>query len=399
MLTRVKFIFELIIACFIALAAFSRTDACTCFAVYGNKIFYGMNFDYPSVGLRFSIVEYEGNKIFFAQFVEDQIAKSICGMNQSGLFSSMQMLYPEVNTWHYPGENEVDLYAAYITSLMNADSIGEINDYLDSTGVRVIHCYGLSLHDFFADKYGTACVLEVGGTENLFTYAENNFLVMTNFPNNKFIGDSLNDIYGVGADRYKTAYRYINDNIGSFDYEDGIEVLKRTCQKSGSFRTQVSLLFNPVNNEIFIMIGRDFSKVWKVSIDNSTIETYSGFDSYCILPLTAEGIDSSTLINLTGLEDQQENLQFGFSLDQNFPNPFNPSTTIHFSVEKTVNVTLRVFDVLGKEIHTLVDEVKMPGEYNVRFDAPVTGTLPSGIYFYRITAGDFVETRKMVLLK
>ena len=85
-----------------------------------------------------------------------------------------------------------------------------------------------------------------------------------------------------------------------------------------------------------------------------------------------------------------------FDIDQNYPNPFNPTTTIKYQIPELSFVTLKVYDVLGNEIATLVNEEKPVGSYEVEFNA--TG-LPSGIYFYRLQAGSFVETKKMVLMK
>ncbi|MGB5850612.1 MAG: multicopper oxidase domain-containing protein [Ignavibacteriaceae bacterium] len=85
-----------------------------------------------------------------------------------------------------------------------------------------------------------------------------------------------------------------------------------------------------------------------------------------------------------------------FSLDQNYPNPFNPSTTINFSIPENTQVTLKIYDVLGKEVSTLINQVIPGGNHEVQFDA--TG-LPSGVYFYNLTAGNFVENKKMMLMK
>lgn len=85
-----------------------------------------------------------------------------------------------------------------------------------------------------------------------------------------------------------------------------------------------------------------------------------------------------------------------FGLSQNFPNPFNPSTTIKYQVASVGRVSLRVYDVLGREVSTLVDEQKAPGEYAVQFN---TAGLTSGMYFYRLQAGSTVETKKMTLMK
>ena len=85
-----------------------------------------------------------------------------------------------------------------------------------------------------------------------------------------------------------------------------------------------------------------------------------------------------------------------FQLRQNFPNPFNPITNIRYSIANTSKVTLKVFDVLGTEVQTLVNEVKSPGQYTVALNAQ---GLASGIYFYQLNAGSFAATKKLMLLK
>jgi Secretion system C-terminal sorting domain len=85
-----------------------------------------------------------------------------------------------------------------------------------------------------------------------------------------------------------------------------------------------------------------------------------------------------------------------FELFQNYPNPFNPNTTIKYSIPKAEHVMLKVYDELGKEVSTLVDEDKEAGYYNLTFDG---SGLTSGIYYYRITAGEFNEVKKLMLLK
>jgi len=85
-----------------------------------------------------------------------------------------------------------------------------------------------------------------------------------------------------------------------------------------------------------------------------------------------------------------------FSLSQNYPNPFNPITKIRFDLPKNVNVKLTIYDMLGKEIETIVNEHLNAGSYEVTFD----GTkYTSGVYYYRLNAGEFVETKKMILVK
>ena len=85
-----------------------------------------------------------------------------------------------------------------------------------------------------------------------------------------------------------------------------------------------------------------------------------------------------------------------YSLSQNYPNPFNPSTSISFTLTKSTFVTLKIFNILGNEITTLVNQVMPGGKHEIKF---IANNLPSGIYLYTITANDFVDTKKMLLMK
>jgi hypothetical protein len=97
----------------------------------------------------------------------------------------------------------------------------------------------------------------------------------------------------------------------------------------------------------------------------------------------------------TGIEQISE-IPEKFNLEQNYPNPFNPSTTISFSIPSSAFTSLKVYDMLGNEVTTLVNEEKQSGTYEVKFDA---ASLSSGIYFYTLKAGSFSQTKKMILMK
>jgi polyhydroxybutyrate depolymerase len=106
--------------------------------------------------------------------------------------------------------------------------------------------------------------------------------------------------------------------------------------------------------------------------------------------------DSFTVDIVTGIAENETTLPIEYALKQNYPNPFNPSTRIKYSIPQSSNVVIKVFDILGNAIATLVNEEKSVGIYEVEFDA--TG-ISSGVYFYTLTAGNFVETKKLVLLR
>ena len=99
---------------------------------------------------------------------------------------------------------------------------------------------------------------------------------------------------------------------------------------------------------------------------------------------------------ITSVERLSTDMPAHFILDQNYPNPFNPSTTIRYGLPHTSNVTLTVFNTLGQLVAQLVNGEQEAGYHEVRFDG--TG-LSSGVYFYRLKAGDFVETKRLMLMK
>ena len=99
----------------------------------------------------------------------------------------------------------------------------------------------------------------------------------------------------------------------------------------------------------------------------------------------------------TSVSDKNVNtLPYGYVLRQNYPNPFNPTTSIEFSIPRSEHVVLRVYDLLGREITTLLNEKKIRGVYKIRFNAEF---LSSGIYYYKITAGKFTDAKKFIIIK
>ena len=99
---------------------------------------------------------------------------------------------------------------------------------------------------------------------------------------------------------------------------------------------------------------------------------------------------------VTAVENGHNNIPNNFELKQNYPNPFNPSTNIDFAIPQSSFVNLKVYDILGREAATLVNEEKPAGNYQIEFNA---ANHPSGIYFYKLQAGSFTESKKMILLK
>jgi hypothetical protein len=123
-----------------------------------------------------------------------------------------------------------------------------------------------------------------------------------------------------------------------------------------------------------------------ISIDLSTF-------GYGTIPITGRIYE---LAQLTGINNISSEIPDKYSLYQNYPNPFNPTTNIKYQIRNNSFVTLKIYDNLGKEIYTLVNEKLNAGTYESKFDA---SGLSSGVYFYKLTSGDFSETKKMLLIK
>ena len=131
----------------------------------------------------------------------------------------------------------------------------------------------------------------------------------------------------------------------------------------------------------------DYVRTYLPSEENST--RHNGDISYSYT------IDSSgTITNVSDLSTQPEK----YSLNQNYPNPFNPETNIKYSIPKGNNVQLKVYDIMGREVISLVNEYQQAGTYTVSFNADKL-SLSSGIYFYKIQTGEFTKSMKMILLK
>lgn len=104
------------------------------------------------------------------------------------------------------------------------------------------------------------------------------------------------------------------------------------------------------------------------------------------------------VVNITKVDDGNFSQPDNFILRQNFPNPFNPNTIISWNLAKESSVQLKIYDVLGREVASLINEKQTAGEYKINFNADEYG-LCSGIYFYKLVTNEFTDIKKMILLK
>ena len=166
-----------------------------------------------------------------------------------------------------------------------------------------------------------------------------------------------------------------------------------------------SNLFAVMNSKVYLTTnnGTSWTNI-NTGLENSYVDVILTNGEYVFAGTYGDGIWRRSLSEIiTSTEQIYSHIPEKLVLNQNYPNPFNPSTVISYQLPVSSNVTLKVFDVLGNEIATLVDEEKPAGSYEVEFN-PVShsresGNLSSGVYFYQLKAGNYFETKKMIMLK
>ncbi len=151
--------------------------------------------------------------------------------------------------------------------------------------------------------------------------------------------------------------------------------------------------------EIGLFISTDNGATWHVA-DNGlpavSIWQMRFVDGQVVVATHGRGVWSVVIPALVANEPEPDALPERFSLSQNYPNPFNPNTTIRFEVKVQEHVLLRVYDVLGRMVATVVDQPYAAGRHRVVFDA---SALSSGVYFYSIEMGDFRDAKSMLFVK
>jgi len=199
--------------------------------------------------------------------------------------------------------------------------------------------------------------------------------------------------------------RFYNGTYGDGDYSKGISV----DAEGNSYITGIAFDLSFDFNYTTIKYDTDGTQNWKISYDGGFTHRrdepvaialdLSG--NVIVTGISSRGVNTDDFTTVkysqtTGVNQISSQIPKGYSLSQNYPNPFNPATNLEFGISKLGFVTLKIFDLLGKEIATLVNSELRAGSYKYNFDA---GNSPSGVYFYKLTAGEFSETKKMSLIK
>jgi len=266
---------------------------CTSFAVYSTRTLYGANFDYPPSAIRFSIEDHDTGAVFLGAFRNGPTYASTTGLNEQGLFSANQMVYPERAVVAQRASDELYFWEAFDGGVRECASADEVLDWIGER--QLVQAPSPQLHNLYADPDGNAFVLECNASQNVISPIDGDFLVMTNFHVGDFVGQPLDEIAGTGADRYRIAHDYISENLDAFDIDLAFDVLCRAAMKTGTFTTRYSLVVDPEALEIYLALEHDFDHIWRVSLSDRTISTYRGFDEEHVLPLGRAGITGTQL--------------------------------------------------------------------------------------------------------
>ncbi|MEJ2618044.1 MAG: T9SS type A sorting domain-containing protein [Ignavibacteriaceae bacterium] len=175
----------------------------------------------------------------------------------------------------------------------------------------------------------------------------------------------------------------------------------------GTRLIEMSVGGEPIDSSVkYSVTGNEFAIVFFSNFLGFNVENIYYYEDSTEFQVLAEYISSLQIITPkvegriqaveTSAADEADYNPHTYKLNQNYPNPFNPVTKINYSIPQTNFVTIKVYDILGKEVAILVSEEKPAGIYLINFNAE---NLSSGVYFYRMTAGSFTSTKKFILIK
>jgi hypothetical protein len=286
----------------------------------------------------------------------------------------------------------------------------------DSGGHWKADTAGLSMGEFYPGlNRGTIGIAPAGS--KLYTMKQFGGSVYTSPTDNiswmQIAADTLQCGYAIAAiDTHvffatqKGIYLYDESGATLHPRSNGLPVNDSTWLTSCLLTASDSLLFAYLGassthsyvQELFATsdLGQTWTPVNDTLFSSASVTTMAASRDYLFVGTAMGGWRISVADVVTSVRNGSSPVPTGYSLSQNYPNPFNPATEIQFSIAKLSIVDLRIFDLLGREVATLVKGQRHAGTYSVKWDA---GNLPSGVYFYRLRAGSFTQTRKLVLLK
>jgi hypothetical protein len=330
-----------------------------------------------------------------------------------------------------PTDEQVDVFYSEILRNYNARTYWDISDSVQAG--RTVMDYDLGIYStvvWHSDVRGARSeptdttamrkYLDAGGNLWLSGWKLLAFLTGNAGPG-YLIGENDFLYRYVGIDSARTTPAADRDFVGAESLVSGFPSVlvdpEKTVPFDGLF--EIDLLLPPFSgvDSLYAYVSSDSGTSEyhgiPVGVVNPSTEyglVFTGFPLYFMDQADAEGLVDAVMTHFSepqgiGEGDNLASLPRAYSLSQNYPNPFNPMTTIGFeipgSAEERVDVTLRIYDVRGRLIRTLINGAKEPGAYEVTWDGRNDrgADLSSGVYFYKVSAGEFVSTRKMTLIR
>jgi hypothetical protein len=299
--------------------------------------------------------------------------------------------------WDSNSDYIVDVHTRPIgSSLYLKDKIVETNN-LYNLGLDIdVKNPGSTYSDhaaFWNYNFGAILVIEDGTDFNAYYHTTNDKIQHFNQP--YYLMMSKASIGTIAA------LAEVIDNVpvelasfSAFALNDGVKLEWTTVSELNNNGFEIERSFNTQTD--FITIGFVEGNGTTTEINNYSYIDRLELTGVQSIQYRLKQVDFNGTFSYSNIVNVDVNIPNGFVLNQNYPNPFNPSTKISYSVASDAFVLLKVYDFIGGEVSTLVSETRPAGIYTVTFDA---SDLPSGTYFYTLRAGDFVSTKKMILLR
>ena len=276
---------------------------------------------------------------------------------------------------------------------IGADSLLYVLQWSGNGKVRRYQQDGTYLGEFTSVGVPQSIGLDWDSNGNLFVSSYSGDNVRKFDPNGNYLGliitSSLAGPTNIWIDK--------NDDFFVLDY-DGTAV--KNFNSSGVFQNNFITGLSQCE-------GVDFFSNGNILIGNGLTHSVKMYDSNGVyiedfIPNGSGGLMTPNAVVIrkrspVSVDNESSINNFDFNLNQNYPNPFNPSTKMSWQSPMSGRQTLKIFDILGREIETLIDEFREAGFYSILYT--VNSSLPSGVYFYQLRAGNFIQTNKMVYLK
>jgi hypothetical protein len=296
-------------------------------------------------------------------------------------------------------ENLVNLEDIYLSENNFEGTLDGIFDH--ASNVERIYIYGNNFEGAVPDSFAfftNLTHLYLGGSNE-----GNNFSELPSFANNQTL--NFLDIRHNSFTFEDIEPQLANTTLNGFFYSPQDSIGKDTII-ARNLGESITVGVNVGGSQNNYQWFRNDTAIVGATEDSFTISqiTQEDYGDY-ICEITSDTVTGLTLVSypitltdtiITSVSENQNNLPRKFVLNQNYPNPFNPLTHIHFGLPKSSDVKIEVYNILGQKVATLLDTKKPAGYHTIDFDA---SNFASGIYLYRIQAGNFVKIKKMVLMK